>query len=282
MLNSSNLISDTSETRADLDARSVGWTGGSLSVDEGTVQMIDDVPVNTLHCSLTSCNILEFSVGTTGYRGGDYGHGGRTFIRMDFSESAALKVKVIKSGIVEIALGGDCELATLTGALEFMSLILSNSKAGGTISEDVALNLAKNANAKASDMIVQEHLDEPIRRCFAHHFANAYGPKFQFVLDLYGIIIAYLYYLGYSPSSDIALPKPEYDSCGIDISFAQKKIRIRYNKGNNGPCCTFAIEKPLGTRGSVISELQLEDYSYYKDVLDMISNANLESISRHF
>ena len=270
MLNSSNLISDTSETCADLDDRSVGWTGGSLSVDEETVQMIDDVPVDTLHCHLTSCNILEFSVGTTGYCGGDYGHGGRTFIRMDFSESAALKVKVIKPDIVEIALGGDCELATLTGALEFMSLILSNSKVGGTISEDAALKLARNANAKALDMNVRTYLDKPILRCFAHHFASDDAPKFPFVLDLSGIIISCLYYLGWQPTSDIILPEPGRDSCGIDISFEQKKIRIRCNKGR---CCTFALEKPLGTRGSVISELQLEDFSYYKDVLDIFSSA---------
>lgn len=270
MLNSSNLMSDTSETRTGLDDQDVGWTGGSLSVHKDIVRVLDGVSVNTIRGVLTSCNILEFSVGTTGECGGDYGHGGRTFIRMDFSESCALKFNVLKSDIVEIALAGDCELDTLTGALEFMSLILSNSKKGGTISEDAALKLAKNANVKALDMSVRMYLNDPILRCFAHHFASGDTPKFSFVLDLSSIIIACLYYLGDSPSSDIILPKPGYDSCGIDISFGQKKIRIRCNKGH---CCTFALEKPLGTRGSVISELQLEDFSYYKDVLDMISNA---------
>lgn len=271
MLNSSNLMSDTSETCAGLDDQDVGWTGGCLSVHKDTVRVLDGVSVNTIRGELTSCNILEFSVGTTGECGGDYGHGGRTFIRMDFSESCALKVNVPKSDIVEIALAGDCELATLTGALEFMSLILSNSKKGGTISEDAALKLARNANAKAIDMNVRTYLDKPISNCFIHHFASGDGvPKFPFVLDLSGIIISCLYYLGWHPTSDIILPEPGRDSCGIDISFDEKKIRIRCNKGR---CCTFALEKPLGTRGSVISELQLEDISYYKDVLDIFSSA---------
>lgn len=271
MLNSSNPISVEPEMCTDLDDQSVYWTGGSLSVNRDTVQVLDGVPVDTLHCTLTSANILEFSVGTTGECGGDYGHGGRTFIRMDFSNSAALKVRVIKSDIVEIALAGDCELATLTGALEFMSLILSNSTHGGTISDDAALKLAKNASTKAIDMNVRTYLDKSISSCFIHHFASGDGvPKFPFVLDLSGIIISCLYYLGWHPTSDIILPEPGRDSCGIDISFDEKKIRIRCNKGR---CCTFALEKPLGTRGSVISELQLEDISYYKDVLDIFSSA---------
>jgi hypothetical protein len=245
--------------------------GGGLSFYKDAVQVLDDVSVNTIRGTISSANILEFSVGTTGWRGGDYGHGGRTFIRMDFSGSSALKVKATKSDTVEIAVAGDCELDTLTGALDLMSLILSNSREGGTISEEAAFQLAKNASAKAIDMNVRTYLDKPISNCFIHHFASGDGvPKFPFVLDLSGIIISCLYYLGWHPTSDIILPEPGRDSCGIDISFDEKKIRIRCNKGR---CCTFALEKPLGTRGSVISELQLEDISYYTDVLDIFSSA---------
>lgn len=274
MLNSSNLTPDTSETCAGFNDPfndpCVGWTGGSLYVRKDVVQVIDGVSVNTIRGEIVSANILECSVGTTGRRGGDRGHGGRTFIRMDFRNSDALKVEAFDPGVVEIALAGDCELKTLTGALEFMSLVLSNSQDGGTISEDAAFQLAKNANSHDLDMHARMYLEGTIVRCFEKHFASLDTPKFPFVLDLSGIIISFLYYLGYSPSTDLILPRSGYDSCGIDISFEQKKIRIRCNKGH---CCTFAIEKPLGTKGSVISELQLKDASYCKDVLDIFSSA---------
>lgn len=269
MLNSSNLMSAQPSTCADLDDQCVDWFGALLSVYPDVAQKIAGVSVNTIRGELASANIMEFSVGTTGACGGDAGHGGRTFIRMDFRNSDAFKVVAFEPGVVEIALGGDCELQTLTGALEFMSLVLANSE-GGTISDDAAFKLAKNANARAIDMRVGMYLDDPLCSCFLKHFSSNDTPKFTFVLDLSGIIISCLYYLGYHPSSDIVLPKPGRDSCGIDIAFDDKKIRIRCNKGR---CCTFSLEKPLGARGSVISELQLDDVSYYKDVLDIFSSA---------
>lgn len=39
-----------------------------------------------------SCNILEVEAGTTGYRGGDTGHGGRTYFRIQNAASTDMEV----------------------------------------------------------------------------------------------------------------------------------------------------------------------------------------------
>lgn len=77
---------------------------------------------NTL---ITSANILHVSAGTTGHRGGDSGHGGRTMfaIRNDASTdmSGSLNGQPMKSiDSVELVFGGDTELTTLCQALRWI------------------------------------------------------------------------------------------------------------------------------------------------------------------
>ena len=72
-------------------------------------------------------NILFVEVGTTGYRGGDTGHGGRTYLKLQDMSSTDMRVRIdgenwvhmMSSHPLEIAFGGDAELDTLIDALDF-------------------------------------------------------------------------------------------------------------------------------------------------------------------
>lgn len=81
-----------------------------------------------------SCNILGVEVGTTGFCGGDSGHGSRTYLSFTNDISALEKqigkyastdMRVVIDGemhtpkSVELLFGGDCELTTLIQSLEF-------------------------------------------------------------------------------------------------------------------------------------------------------------------
>lgn len=70
-----------------------------------------------------SCNILDVEVGTTGFCGGDSGHGSRTYL--SFTNDASTDMCVSIDGeihepkSVELMFGGDCELETVIQSLEF-------------------------------------------------------------------------------------------------------------------------------------------------------------------
>jgi len=92
-------------------------------IKHGTVD-VDGVEVQTVKREFTSANIIEVEVGTTGYCGGDSGHGGRTYFRIEDLSSTDMAVKVSgtscgETGKVEIMFGGDSELETFIDALEF-------------------------------------------------------------------------------------------------------------------------------------------------------------------
>lgn len=67
-------------------------------------------------------NSLRVIVATTGYRGGDTGHGGRT--RIAFDDLGGTDMECVVSQVdgnqrIEIRLGGDSELETFIKALRF-------------------------------------------------------------------------------------------------------------------------------------------------------------------
>lgn len=75
--------------------------------------------------------ITEISVGTTGYRGGDWGHGSRVYLRIKNIASTALKVGIDKSqpedvDEVVLVMGGDHELSALLQMLKFAVARLDN------------------------------------------------------------------------------------------------------------------------------------------------------------
>lgn len=86
-------------------------------------RMIDGIMVQTDVAELISCNTLKVEVGTTGYKGGDSGHGCRTYLRIESLSASDMTTHAICDNyghaLAEIKMGGDTELSTLVGALEF-------------------------------------------------------------------------------------------------------------------------------------------------------------------
>ena len=95
------------------------------------VRVVDGIEIATFSKEIVSCNILTVEVGTTGYMGGDTGHGGRTYMRISDDASTDMRCKVVANGEthefdnacqtneIEIMFGGDCEMETFIQALEF-------------------------------------------------------------------------------------------------------------------------------------------------------------------
>lgn len=99
---------------------------------------VNGVVVNTKKMVFEHCNIIEAEVGTTGYMGGDSGYGGRTYIKIADQAGTDIKTEAGEDSYgcpyLEIKLGGDAELETIIGALEF---IVNELKATANISYDV-------------------------------------------------------------------------------------------------------------------------------------------------
>ena len=57
--------------------------------------------------------------GTTGYCGGDTGHGGKTYFSIRDLGGTDITVNLIDGGF-EVVLGGDAELATIIKALKYI------------------------------------------------------------------------------------------------------------------------------------------------------------------
>ena len=73
--------------------------------------------------------ILQVEAGTTGYKGGDTGHGGRTYFRIKDEGCTDMEVHVMRDRFgdtegFEVILGGDCELETMIRALKFITKVL--------------------------------------------------------------------------------------------------------------------------------------------------------------
>ena len=70
---------------------------------------------------ICSCNILELAVATTGFCGGDSGHGGQTFIAIEELAGGQVLFKTDKEGAkLNIELYGDSELETFIKGLSFV------------------------------------------------------------------------------------------------------------------------------------------------------------------
>lgn len=101
-----------------------------FEVKEKRRTLPDGTEITTYSRDVVSCNILEVEAGTNGYQGGDTGHGGRTYFRIEDQGSTDMKVhsytdKHGSSGF-EVILGGDCELETMIRALKFITKVLED------------------------------------------------------------------------------------------------------------------------------------------------------------
>ena len=62
---------------------------------------------------------LEYEAGTTGAKGGDWGHGSSVYLRLENLASVGWQIKASEDA-VEIILGGDDEINAIKCALHFM------------------------------------------------------------------------------------------------------------------------------------------------------------------
>lgn len=67
----------------------------------------------------TDACVLEVIVETTGFCGGDTGHGGRTTVSLVDHSSTDMERSFVEEGRVEIRMGGDAELRSLIRGLRF-------------------------------------------------------------------------------------------------------------------------------------------------------------------
>ncbi|TCS80289.1 hypothetical protein EDD59_106115 [Muricomes intestini] len=98
------------------------------AINENRRTLYDGTSITTYSREIESANVLEAEAGTTGYMGGDTGHGGRTFFRVTDLGGTDIRVNPIQdrygNGGFEVTLGGDCELETMIMALKFIVQVL--------------------------------------------------------------------------------------------------------------------------------------------------------------
>lgn len=119
-----------------------------------------------LRGTVTSANVLGFEAGTTGYRGGDAGHGGRTFFRI-FDEGATAMRATSDGDTLSVELAGDCELDTIIVALRAIALILEASVRGGTVCSE-QINALMKAELENTLEIRKVEALENIAACLKH------------------------------------------------------------------------------------------------------------------
>ena len=94
--------------------------------------IIDGYEFPVYKTEFDSFNSLEVTAGTTGYKGGDSGHGCRTFIRIKDTSCTDIQINKLTDGDrdegVEIILGGDSELGTMIQGLAFILHVLKTQQ----------------------------------------------------------------------------------------------------------------------------------------------------------
>lgn len=94
---------------------------------------IHDKIIPTYRTEIISANVLEVEAGSTGYCGGDSGHGGRTYFRICDLASTDMHTKIIRDDHnsqigFEVSLGGDTELDTMIDSLKFILSVLEGER----------------------------------------------------------------------------------------------------------------------------------------------------------
>ncbi|MHC5250679.1 hypothetical protein [Enterococcus sp. LJL90] len=101
------------------------------SVKQGK-RIINGVEVATTKISISNANILEVEVGTTGLKGGDSGHGGRSYLSFKDLGGTMMHGNIVQNGddteMIEIEFEGDSELETFIEGLEITLEILKDRR----------------------------------------------------------------------------------------------------------------------------------------------------------
>jgi hypothetical protein len=99
-------------------------------IKEKQKKLSDGTEITTYSRDIYDCNVLSVEAGTTGYREGDSGHGGRTYFRIKDEGGTDMSVKThvdhYGCSEFEVTLGGDCELDTMIKALKFITKVLED------------------------------------------------------------------------------------------------------------------------------------------------------------
>jgi hypothetical protein len=102
------------------------------AIEERCRTLPDGTKITTYRREIHSLNSLEIEAGTTGYCGGDSGHGGRTYFRITDLGCTDIRVKrsyyEYGAETLEVYLGGDCELDTIIKALAFIRKVLKDER----------------------------------------------------------------------------------------------------------------------------------------------------------
>lgn len=194
--------------------------------------IVDGTHIDTFKKEIVSANILEVEVGTTGYMGGDTGHGGRTFFRIKDLASTDMRLafrdngKYFKSRYLndlELTFGGDCELDTFCEALRIGYNVLSQHSDGALIDDfmpspleqrqerfalyinELCEHYRKRGSLKGmSDIRNKHHItgltQQQFFECDLHH-AKGYVLR-EFCDRVYAFIL----------DTTKAIPAPKYDS----------------------------------------------------------------------
>lgn len=98
-------------------------------IKENRRRLKDGTEITTYTRDVISCNLLEVEAGTTGFMGGDTGHGGRTYFRIKDEGCTDMEIHVMRDRFgntegFEVVLGGDCELEAMIRALKFITKVL--------------------------------------------------------------------------------------------------------------------------------------------------------------
>ncbi len=92
------------------------------------VRYVNGQIVKTKVKTITGANLLEIEAGTNGFKGGDSGHGSRTYIRISDDGGTDWKLHAIHgefdNGSIVIEMGGDSELYTIIKGLRKIIKIL--------------------------------------------------------------------------------------------------------------------------------------------------------------
>lgn len=88
------------------------------------------MPIVNIHSeNFQRCNILKVEAGTNCPQGGDWGHGGRTLLRLTDVAGTNMKCRVDDGELadvskIEIVMGGDSENETFIEAIKFALVVL--------------------------------------------------------------------------------------------------------------------------------------------------------------
>lgn len=119
--------------------------------------LVNDIEIPTKQKEFVNLNIIEVTCGTTGRKGGDWGHGSRLMVNITDLSSTGWEVYVDQEKFdtprsVEIIVGGDAELETFADAFEWIAKEL---RAG--VGKSLELSWWEKLKFKTWDRLVMEY-----------------------------------------------------------------------------------------------------------------------------